>query len=48
VNVALQSEAGKHVEGRYGEQVMFSLLGNRVMYVPPYVERRREIEVKAA
>ena len=40
VEVTLQSEAGKHVEGRYGEQVMFSLLGNRVMYVPLYVERR--------
>jgi len=40
VEVTMQSEAGTHVEGRYGEQVMFSLLGNRVMYVPPYVERR--------
>ena len=40
VEVTLQSEAGTHVEGRYGEQVMYSLLGNRVMYVPLYVEQR--------
>jgi hypothetical protein len=40
VEVTLLFEAGKHVEGRYGEQVMFSLLDNRVMYVPPYVEQR--------
>ena len=40
VEVTLQDEAGKRVEGRYGEQVMYSLLGNRVMYVPPYVEQR--------
>jgi hypothetical protein len=40
VEVTLQCEAGKHVEGRYGDQVMYSLLDNRVMYVPPYVEQR--------
>src|SRR5260370_9118585 len=40
VEVALQVEAGERVEGRYGEQVMYSLLDNRVMYVPPYVEQR--------
>jgi len=40
VAVTLEVEAGKRVEGRYGEQVMYSLLGNRVMYVPPYVEQR--------
>jgi hypothetical protein len=40
VEVTLQDEAGKWVEGRYGDQVMYSLLDNRVMYVPPYVERR--------
>ena len=39
VEVTLQTEAGKPVEGRYG-QVMYSLLGDRVMYVPPYVEQR--------
>jgi len=40
VEVTLLCEAGKHVEGRYGGQVMYSLLDNRVMYVPPYVEQR--------
>ena len=40
VEVALQSEDGKHVEGRYGDQVMYSLADNRVMYVPLYVEQR--------
>ena len=40
VEVTLQDEAGQPVEGRYGYQVMYSLLGNRVMYVPPYVEQR--------
>jgi hypothetical protein len=40
VEVTLQDQAGKRVEGRYGEQVMYSLLDNRVMYVPPYVEQR--------
>ncbi|SPF37308.1 hypothetical protein SBA4_20031 [Candidatus Sulfopaludibacter sp. SbA4] len=40
VEVTLQSEAGKRVEGRYGGQVMYSLLDGRVMYVPPYVEQR--------
>src|SRR5258708_20963615 len=40
VEVTLQHEAGKRVEGRYGDQVMYSLLDDRVMYVPPYVEQR--------
>ncbi|MGO9008838.1 MAG: hypothetical protein ACLQPN_01950 [Bryobacteraceae bacterium] len=40
VEVTLQSEEGKHVEGRYGDQVMYSLLDNRVMYVPLFVEQR--------
>src|ERR1700687_5918559 len=40
VEITLQSEAGTRVKGRYGEQVMYSLLDNRVMYVPPYVEQR--------
>jgi hypothetical protein len=48
VEVALRFETGKHVEGRYGDQVMYSLLDNRVMYVPPYVEQRlRELAVAA-
>jgi hypothetical protein len=40
VEVTLQFESGKPVEGRYGGQVMYSLLDDRVMYVPPYVEQR--------
>jgi hypothetical protein len=40
VEVTLQFEEGKRVEGRYGEQVMYSLADNRVMYVPLYVEQR--------
>ena len=40
VEVTLRFEAGKHVEGRYGDQVMYSLSDDRVMYVPPYVEQR--------
>ena len=46
VEVALRFETGKHVEGRYGDQVMYSLVGDRVMYVPPYVEQRiRELAI---
>jgi hypothetical protein len=40
VEVTLQYHTGKRVEGRYGGQVMYSLVGDRVMYVPPYVEQR--------
>src|SRR5690349_22648615 len=48
VEVTLQFEAGKRVEGRYGDQVMYSLLDNRIMYVPPYVEQRiRELAIAA-
>src|SRR5437667_10012636 len=48
VEVTLQLEEGKHVEGRYGDQVMYSLLDNRVMYVPPYVEQRiQELAIAA-
>jgi hypothetical protein len=46
VEVTLRFETGKHVEGRYGDQVMYSLVDNRVMYVPPYVEQRiRELAI---
>jgi hypothetical protein len=48
VEVALRFETGKHVEGRYGDQVMYSLVDNRVMYVPSYVEQRiRELAIGA-
>jgi hypothetical protein len=40
VEVALTHDNGVRVNGRYGEQVMYSLADDRVMYVPPYVERR--------
>lgn len=40
VEVTLQSEVGTRVKGRYGEQVMYALADDRVMYVPPYVEQR--------
>jgi hypothetical protein len=48
IEVALRFETGKKVEGRYGDQVMYSLLDNRVMYVPPYVDQRiRELAIAA-
>ena len=48
VIVALRYETGKPVEGRYGDQVMYSLMDDRVMYVPPYVEQRiRELAIAA-
>ena len=48
VEVTLQFEDGKRVEGRYGDQVMYSLADNRVMYVPLYVEQRfRELAIGA-
>ncbi|HEV3332005.1 MAG TPA: hypothetical protein VG096_13530 [Bryobacteraceae bacterium] len=48
VEVTLQSEAGERVQGRYGEQVKYSLADDRIMYVPPYVEQRiRELAIGA-
>jgi hypothetical protein len=38
--VALAFDEGKDVEGRYGDQVMYSLQGERVMYVPPIVREK--------
>jgi hypothetical protein len=38
--VALAFDEGKDVEGRFGDQVMYSLQGERVMYVPPIVRDR--------
>jgi hypothetical protein len=37
VTVALAYPDGMKVEGRYGDQVMYSLSDERVMYVPPIV-----------
>ncbi len=46
--VSLRSVTGKRVEGRYGEQVMFSLFNDHVMYVPPIVaDRIQELEIGA-
>jgi hypothetical protein len=48
VEIALQWNDGKRVEGRYGEQVMYTLDDNRVMYVPPIVAKQiRELGIRA-
>src|SRR5690348_7044701 len=48
VEVALRWENGKRVEGRYGEQVMYALDDDRVMYVPPIVAKQiRELGIRA-
>ena len=48
VEVTLRDDQGKRVEGRYGDQVMYSLIDNRIMYVPPYVEQRfQELAIAA-
>jgi len=48
VEIALQWNDGKRVEGRYGEQVMYTLDDNRVMYVPPIVAKQiRELGIQA-
>jgi len=40
VEVTLESQTGEYVPGHYGGQVKYFLKGNRVMYVPSYVEQR--------
>ena len=40
VTVALAYPDGIQVEGRYGDQVMYTLADERVMYVPPVVRSR--------
>ena len=48
VEIALQWNDGKRVEGRYGEQVMYTLDDNRVMYVPPVVAKQiHELGIRA-
>jgi len=37
VEVALAFDTGKPVEGRYGDQLLYTLTDDRVMYVPPIV-----------
>lgn len=47
VEVALRFSDGKHVEGRYGDQVMYSLADERIIYVPPIVERKiQELQIE--
>ena len=40
VTAALAYSDGMKVEGRYGDQVMYSLTDDRVMYVPPIVRNK--------
>ena len=40
VTAALAYADGIKVEGRYGDQVMYSLTDERVMYVPPIVREQ--------
>jgi hypothetical protein len=48
VEIALRWDDGKRVEGRYGEQVMYTLDDDRVMYVPPLVAKQiRELGIRA-
>ena len=48
VEIALQWNDGKRVDGRFGEQVMYTLDDNRVMYVPPIVAKQiRELGIQA-
>jgi len=47
VEIALRWDDGKRVEGRYGEQVLYTLDDDRVMYVPPLVARQiRELGIR--
>src|SRR5579863_6699180 len=48
VELSLRWDDGKRVEGRYGEQVMYTLDDDRVMYVPPVVAKQiRELGIRA-
>ena len=38
--VALKYDDGKAVEGRYGDQVLYTLTDDRVMYLPPIAAKR--------
>jgi hypothetical protein len=42
IKIALKYGDGKEVSGQYGDQVMYTLTDDRVMYVPPIVKRRIE------
>ena len=48
VEVSLRWDDGKRVEGRYGEQILYTLEGDRVMYVPPVVAQKiRDLGIRA-
>ena len=48
VEVTLRWDDGKRVDGRYGEQIMYTLVDDRVMYVPPVVEKQiHELGIRA-
>lgn len=48
VELVLRWDDGKRVDGRYGEQIMYTLIDDRVMYVPPIVATRiRELGIRA-
>lgn len=40
VEVALKYNDGKEVTGQYGDQVLYTLVDGRVMYVPPIVKKK--------
>jgi hypothetical protein len=47
VELALRWEDGRRVEGRYGEQIMYTLDDDRVAYVPPIVAKQiRELGIR--
>jgi len=47
VEVALWRETGRRVEGRYGDQMLYALTNDRVMYVPLIVaDRIRELDIR--
>ena len=48
VEVALRWNDGKRVDGRYGEQIMYTLVDDRVMYVPQVVAKQiHELGIRA-
>ena len=48
VELSLRWNDGKRVDGRYGEQVMYTLEDDRVMYVPPVVAKQiRDLGIRA-
>lgn len=47
VEVALRRDSGERVEGRYGDQMLYTLIDDRVMYVPLIVsDRIRELDIR--